>query len=108
MQYSIAEHELVSFDSTRPWPFFTVNDKDSPRIRNIKRHVRYNDYFGTVAAVLNLTRYVSGEIERCTKQINQVNRKNIKRLEKLRDDLVYLQKEYRIMKKLQNKKEKSS
>lgn len=100
------ERELVSFDSMSPWPFFTVNDKDSQRIRNIKRHVRYNDYFGTAAAILNLTSYVSKEIERCAKQISQVNKRNMKRLEKLRDDLVYLQKEYKIMKREQKKSEK--
>lgn len=108
MQYSIKERELVSFDAPRLWPFFTVNDKDSQRIRNIKRNIRHNQYFGTLAAMLNLTAYVSEEIERCAKQMSQVNRKNIKRLERLRDDLVYLQKEYKIVKKSRNAKEKSN
>lgn len=106
MNYSIASCELVSFDASNPWKVFTIHDKDSRRIRHIKRHVRYNDYFGTAAAILNLTSYVSKEIERCAKQINQVNRKNIKRMEKLKNDLIYLQKEYKIFKREQKKIEK--
>lgn len=82
MNYSIVARELISFDATHPCPVFTVNDKDSQRIRHIKRHVRHGEYFGTAAAIINLTCYVSEEIEKCTKQINQVNKKNIKRLKK--------------------------
>jgi septation ring formation regulator EzrA len=81
-----------------------INDGiDSERI---KRHIKSDDYFRTLARALDLTRDIMTIIEQDIKEIKQdienigqVNRRNSKKLEELRDNLVYLQRNYKIIKK---------
>jgi len=56
--------------------------------KSVKFHINSDDYFGTVATVLSL-------IKQTTEYIN----KHIKSLNKLEKDLMFLQKEYKIIKK---------
>jgi len=59
------------------------------RKRNINFHIESDDYFGTLATVINLVRQ---EKEKTEKRQN-------KTLKNLKDDLIYLQKNYKIVKK---------
>lgn len=67
-----------------------INDKESSeRENNIKKHIKASDYFGTLATIIDLT-----------KQILELNtKKTSKQLKNLKDDLVYLQKNYTIKNK---------
>ena len=72
--------------------FNDTNYQKTKRIKNIKKHVNAQDYFGTLSAILSL--------------FHQNNKKNIKEIEKCNkalekfvDDLSYLQKNYKIIKK---------
>ncbi len=56
--------------------------------KSIKFHIKSEDYFGTLATVLSL-------IKQTPEHIN----KHIKLLNKLEQDLMFLQKEYKIVKK---------
>lgn len=54
----------------------------------VKFHIKSNDYFGTLATVLSMTKQVPKYIE-----------KHIESLDKLEKDLMFFQKEYKIVKK---------
>jgi len=56
--------------------------------KSVKFHINSDDYFGTVATVLSLI-----------KQTPEYINKHIKSLNKLEKDLMFLQKEYKIIKK---------
>jgi len=56
--------------------------------KSVKFHIKSNDYFGTIATVLNI-------IKQTTEYID----KHIKSLNKLEKDLMFLQREYKILKK---------
>jgi hypothetical protein len=56
--------------------------------KSVKFHIKSDDYFGTVATVLSLI-----------KQTPEYINKHIKSLNKLEKDLMFLQKEYKIIKK---------
>ena len=56
---------------------------------NLKFHIKENDYFGTLATVLDL---VSQDLQK-----DEQNR-NAEILQRLRDNLVYLQRSHRIEK----------
>jgi hypothetical protein len=71
--------------------------KISPeRKRGIQFHVKNDDYFGTLATVLDLFRQTLGTTGR--------ERHIATSLEKLTADLIYLQKEYKIEPKLRRKR----
>lgn len=55
--------------------------------KSIKFHIENNDYFGTLATILSLI-----------KQTPKNLKKHIKSLDKLEKDLIFLQKEYKIVK----------
>jgi len=55
--------------------------------KSIKFHIRNNDYFGTLSTILCLI-----------KQTPENLKKHIKSLDKLEKDLIFLQKEYKIVK----------
>jgi len=61
------------------------------RRRGLEFHIEINDYFGTLATVLDLSRQTLGNTAR--------EREIAGYLEKSVDDLVYLQENYRITKK---------
>ena len=56
--------------------------------KSVKFHVTSDDYFGTVATIVGLIRYLPENIKQNAKALN--------RLEK---DLMFLQREYKIVKK---------
>lgn len=58
--------------------------------QSVKFHIKSGDYFGTIATVLSLIRQSVSE-----KKIIKTNERILKRMEK---DLMYLQKEYKIIK----------
>lgn len=65
------------------------------RKQQIEFHIKSNDYFGTLATVIDLAKQVF------EKDLNKTMQKKrqIKTLDKLKDDLVFLQKNYQITKK---------
>lgn len=60
-------------------------------IKSTKFHIENNDYFGTIATILSLIR----------QNINNKNcqKDNIKALNNIEKDLMFLEKEYKIVKK---------
>lgn len=56
--------------------------------KSIKFHIKSEDYFGTLATILSLI-----------KQTSILEKNNKKILSKLEKDLIYLQEEYKIIKK---------
>lgn len=56
--------------------------------KSLEFHIKSDDYFGTVAAVLSLI-----------KQTPENNKKHIRTLENIVKDLMYLQREYKITKR---------
>lgn len=62
------------------------------RITSIKRHVRFDDYFGTLATVIDLIRQNN---ERNIAEIDKYNQA----LKRITDDLMFLQHNYKIEKK---------
>lgn len=57
--------------------------------KTVKFHVKSDDYFGTLAAVLSLIKQTPDSVTQ-----------NIKILNLLEKDLMFLQKEYKIVKKI--------
>ena len=97
--YQIASNNFIISPYWRDSQLVINDKKDSARTKTIKGHVKAGDYFGTLATVLDLTRQTIATIEQSIKDIERINKKNSKRLEILRDDLMFLQKNYRISKK---------
>jgi hypothetical protein len=61
-------------------------------IKSLEFHIKSNDYFGTLATILSLTRQ---NLEK-----NEHKKLNIKTLSKIEKDLLFLQKNYKIANKL--------
>lgn len=82
--------EIILSDSLFFTQARTINDgdEDESRIKDNRFHVENNDYFGTIATIVDLM---------LQKKIKSEKREN-KLLEKLRDDLMFLQKNHRIIK----------
>jgi len=68
-----------------------IHDRDERffRQKDIKSHLKSGDYFGTLATIIDL---MAQEKEKIEIRQNKV-------LKNLKDDLVYLQKNYKIVKK---------
>ncbi|MCP6718945.1 MAG: hypothetical protein KJI71_01760 [Patescibacteria group bacterium] len=68
-----------------------IHDKDGESLRrqSIKSHIRSDDYFGTLATIIDLI----------TQQKEKIEGTQNKILRNLKKDLVYLQKNYKIVKK---------
>jgi|GEM_PF-2136093 len=89
--YKINSHNLMFFGDY-PWTGFNfpllINDSEKEqRITGVKEHIKAGDYFASLATVLDLT----GQM---------VRKKDVgssARLSKLKKDLLYLQKNYRIV-----------
>ncbi len=62
--------------------------------RQLEKHIEKDDYFGTLATVLNMARQTLEKDMRVPKK-----NWHIKLLQSLERDLAYLQKEYKIVKK---------
>ena len=63
-------------------------NKRSGRLKSLEFHVRSDDYFGTVATILNYIAQANGTDPDCGKI-----------LENIKNDLLYLQEKYKIIKK---------
>lgn len=57
--------------------------------KSVEFHIKSNDYFGTIATVLSLI-----------KQTPEYRNKHIQSLDRLEKDLIFLQNNYKIVKKL--------
>jgi len=64
-------------------------------IKRIEKHIEQNDYFGTLATVLDLARQTLERDKKGSKPNWQ-----IKLLKSLKDDLIFLQENYKIIKKI--------
>ncbi len=57
--------------------------------KKLESHIKSDDYFGTLATVIDLI----------TQENNKIGRRESKVLKKITDDLMYLQENYKIIKK---------
>ena len=75
------------------------------RAERMRNHIEADDYFGTLATVVDLLLQEEKKLVRLryplslSKDSPQVDGKNNKLLENIRDDLMFLQKHYKIEKK---------
>ncbi len=60
--------------------------------KNLEFHLKVGDYFGTLATVLDLA------VQLNEKSLNNLNKSN-QQLKNIRNDLMFLQKKYRIVEK---------
>ena len=88
--FFIADKKNISLN------FLLTDQKDKKTNKKILFHVNEDDYFGTLATILDLIRQ---EDEKALKEISNTIKKRDRELKKLRDDLVHLQKNYKINKK---------
>ena len=93
-RYNLKPLDFVICDE--PQFFYGVlNDRENKREKrnkNIQAHVKADDYFGTLSAILSLVQ------QNNKKSIKEVEKYN-KALERFSDDLSFLQDNYRIVKK---------
>lgn len=66
------------------------------RKQQIEFHIKSDDYFGSLAAMINLTKQA---FEKGLDKTATSKKRQIKILDKLKDDLLFLQKNYQITKK---------
>lgn len=71
-----------------------LHDKDERK--NLNFHLKSNDYFGTLATILDLARQIT---EQKISELEKINQAQSKLLNGLRDDLMHLQENYKIVKK---------
>lgn len=82
MKYSINKKETIS-------DLVCDHSHFCQRVKSLKNHIKVNDYFGTLATVLDLTRQTN------EKSIKELQRNN-KLLNTLKKDLLFLQENYKI------------
>lgn len=94
--YAIKNSDLI-ISSSYHASMWVVHDKEEDdRIKRVKHHLKGGDYFGTLATILDLMdQMTDNKIDELIKWKKE-KRANIK---KLKSDLLYLQKNYRIVKK---------
>lgn len=76
-----------------PWRAFCMS---RTRKQQIKFHIRSNDYFGTLATVVDL---IHQSLKKDLEETNKRKRSQIKTLNKLKNDLIFLQNNYQITKR---------
>lgn len=96
--YYIQENKQLLIDGYINKVMFIYDKYSNLRRRNIRNHVKFNDYFATLASVLNC---IKGDYEEAKKAENIIsaNKNNLKRLNDLKKDLLYLQDNFVITKK---------
>ena len=77
----------ISYPGLLGWPIF---DRREERVKKLKYHIQTGDYFGTLATVLDL--------------MNQTSEKTSKKVQEIKKDLLLLQKNYKIVRKIKNPK----
>ena len=85
----VAPQGAISWRKT----FFVLLDMTK---KNIQFHIKVDDYFRTLATILDLLRQ---DIES-----KGYRRKDIELLKRVKEDLIYLQRHYKIVKKHKNKR----
>ena len=93
-QYQIQGNNLIITHSPFAFQFFLVKDEEEER--DLKFHVESDDYFVTLAASLSLMRQI---VLKKTNELGVIQKKYEKMLEKIERDLVFLNKDYKIIKK---------
>ena len=90
MQYQISPQIQTTTDNIiiNTQEIFFIQDSEEEMIRRIKNHIDFDDYFGTLATIFSLMT-----------QTRNINKKNAQILNKVIKDLLYLQKNYRIIPK---------
>lgn len=91
-QYEIKVNHELFFNDILSW---LLNDKIDEN-KNVDFHIESDDYFGTLATVLDLYRQCDGK--------KYIIKEEDNLLKKLKNELLYLQKKYKIIKKDNNKK----
>jgi hypothetical protein len=76
-----------------PWRAFCMA---RTRKQQIQHHIQFNDYFGTLATVIDLVRQA---LQKDLEESAKLRRGQIKTLNKLKNDLMFLQNNYQITKK---------
>ena len=94
--YTIQNKDFI-ISSGYPARMWVVHDKEEDyRIKRVKHHLKGGDYCGTLATILDLMDQITDtEINTLIKL--QKDKKD--QVKKLKSDLLYLQKHYRIVKK---------
>lgn len=94
--YKITSNNLIISDSIFSKSVLLLND-----IESTKRHIKADDYFGTLATILDLIRQTTTEKSKSVghPMSDKSAIKQTEYMKELRDDLVFLQKNYKIVKK---------
>lgn len=95
--YKITSNHFIT-NSVKSSPPMILEDKEEnkKRINTLKSHINSDDYFCTLAAVLDLSRQIA---ERKISELEKAISQNSKLLKRLQDDLIFLQENYKIVKK---------
>ena len=87
----------ISYPGLLGWPIFdrrparrSLGTGGEERVKKLKYHIQTGDYFGTLATVLDL--------------MNQTSEKTNKKVQEIKEDLLLLQKNYKIVRKIKNPK----
>ena len=98
--YKMALFDFVAITDEAPFyfPDLVINDREDEDDKNkgLKFHANSNDYFGTLATVLDLLRQ---EEEKVIAEVKKKMDNHGRKFKKLKNDLQYLQKNYKITKK---------
>ncbi|MEN9558745.1 MAG: hypothetical protein RL141_1114 [Candidatus Parcubacteria bacterium] len=87
----------TTFSYTISPTFWVIQDApNKKRQKQLAFHVASDDYFGTLASIISL---LEGQIREIPVRQPQALKHRSALLQRLRDDLVYLQKHYRIEQK---------
>lgn len=69
---------------------------DADERKNLKFQLKVDDYFGTLATILDLARQIT---EQKISELEKINQAQSKLLNGLKEDLMHLQENYKIVKK---------
>ena len=90
--YTINTNDLIFtsyYQAGVNYPGVVCDGEEDQRVEGIKDHVAAGDYFASLATVLDLT----------GQKVSQADVSSGTRLQKIKKDLLYLQKEYKIVEK---------
>lgn len=95
--YTIKNRDLI-ISSGYPASLWIIHDKeeDKARIKRIKHHLKGGDYFGTLGTILDLMDQIT---DKKLDELIEWKREKRTHIKKLKNDLIYLQRHYKIVKK---------